>query len=107
MPGYSSVTPSGGTAYVPEYQKRYYRKRANTKPSTLEEDTLDQKIHEAIKKYQDAGGGEFYIISQKDFERNWQQTLRAQRQSDLKKLSFHLGVDVKTLQGYLESKVSK
>lgn len=32
---------------------------------------------------------------------------QAQRQSDLKKLSFHLGVDVKTLQGYLESKVSK
>lgn len=35
------------------------------------------------------------------------EALKAQRQADLEKLSFHLGVDVKTLQGYLESKVSK
>ena len=33
--------------------------------------------------------------------------IKAQRQADLEKLSFHLGVDVKTLQGYLESNVSK
>lgn len=40
-------------------------------------------------------------------DKHTEQVLQAQRQSDLKKLSFHLGVDVKTLQGYLESKVSK
>lgn len=31
--------------------------------------------------------------------------IQAQRQSDLEKISFHAGIDLKTLQGYLESNI--
>lgn len=39
--------------------------------------------------------------------RHFGQALEAQRQSDLEKISFHAGIDLKTLQGYLESGVTK
>lgn len=65
--------------------------------TTPEEDTLDRldKLSDLLTQMRDL------------LEKRVHAQIAAQRQSDLNKISFHAGIDLKTLQGYLDSGVKK
>ena len=91
--------------------------------TTPEEDTLRRKIldavmppseHPTLGTMQLGDGMGWYQSNEMNITGSFKGSadrlealFKAQRQSDLKKISFHAGIDLKTLQGYLESKVKE
>lgn len=73
---------------------------------TPEEDTLTTQLKKYARHYYLYHNST--VFNQLDEKALAEATtaLKAQRQSDLEKLSFHLGIDLKTLQGYLDSSIN-